>query len=116
VTFTLSVVDSGAALQQTLDAGGEMAPAPIDPTAQLPPVLSLVADTTSQLDFRSVLERLNGFMKVANLAAEVCSCRSAVIQRLDCPICTFLQVHPLVKLAWGIVSVAYKVSTQYENV
>lgn len=91
-----------------MDANAGMAPVP---TTQLPPGLSVVEDTANQLDFRSVLKRLDGFMKVTDLAAEVRRCRSAVFQRLDTRSVPFTQVHPLVKLAWGVVSVAYKVST-----
>ena len=98
-----------------MDAGAETAFAPVDPTGQLPPGLSDVANITSQLDFRSILDRLDGFMKVANLVAEVCCCRPAVLQRLDYLMSTFSQVHPFVKLAWGVVSVAYKVSTRGGN-
>lgn len=61
-------------MQQAMDAS---VPAPINLTAQLPPGLSLVASTASRLDFQSVLERLDGFMKIANLAAEVCQCHVA---------------------------------------
>ena len=73
LTVTLSVVDTEAAVQQAMDANAEMASAPIDPTAQLPSGLSDVADTARKLDFGSVLARLDGFMKVADLAAEVCT-------------------------------------------
>jgi hypothetical protein len=93
VTVTISVVNAGAAVQQAMDANAEMASVPIDPTAQLPD-LSAVANTASQLDFRSVLERLDGFMKVADLAAEVCWCLSAILQRLDYQICTFHDAGP----------------------
>lgn len=55
-----------------MNANAEMASAPIDPVAQSPLGLSVVINTASQLDFQSVLERLGGFMQVADLAAEVC--------------------------------------------
>ena len=115
LTVTLSAVDTEAAVQQAMDVKAEMASAPIDPTVQLPPGLSDVADMTKRLDFGSVLARLDGFMKVADLAAEVCQRYSTTLQRLNYPIILSIQVHPLVKLAWGVVSVAYKVRTRNEN-
>jgi hypothetical protein len=69
VTATISIMNAGVAVQQAVDANAEMASAP---TVQVLPDLSIAANTTGQLDFRSVLERLDGFMKVADLAAEVC--------------------------------------------
>ena len=79
LTVTLSVVDMEAAVQQAMDANAEMASAPIDPTVELPSGLSDVADTARRLDFGGVLARLEGFMKVADLAAEVCWCYSATL-------------------------------------
>jgi hypothetical protein len=89
VTSTISVLDAAAALQQATDVNAAMASAPIDPTTQLPPSLSVAAETASHLDFRSVFEHLDGFVKIANLAAEVCWRHSAVLQSLDYPICPF---------------------------
>src|SRR6266852_8113309 len=86
LTVALSVVDTEAAVQQAMDANAEIASAPIDPTVQLPSGLSDVADAAKRLDFGSVLTRLDGFMKVADLAAEVCRCYSATLQRLNYPI------------------------------
>ena len=88
LTVTLSVVDTEAAVRQAVDANAEMASAPIDPTVQLPSGFSDVADTAKRLDFGRVLARLDGFMKIADLAAEVCRCHSATLQRLNCPIYT----------------------------
>jgi len=84
LTVTLSIVDTQAAVQQAMDANAQMA-APIDPIVQLPSGLSDVADTARRLDFGSVLVRLDGFMKVADLAAEVCRCYSATLQQLNYP-------------------------------
>ena len=61
-----------AAVDRTMDAGAAMTSPSIDPTTQLPPGLSGIAGTASQFDLRGVLKRLEGFMGVANLAAEVC--------------------------------------------
>ena len=79
LTVTLSVVDTQAAVQQAIDANAEMASAPIDPTVELPSGLSDVADTAMKLDLGGVLARLNGFMKIADLVAEVCRCYSATL-------------------------------------
>ena len=70
-------------VQQAIDVTAEMASSPIDATVQLPPSLSDVADTAKRLDFGSVLARLDGFMKVADLSAEVCQCYSPTLQRLN---------------------------------
>ncbi len=85
LTVTLSVVDTEAAVQQAMDANAEMASPPIDPTVELPSGLSDVADTARKLDFGNVLARLDGFMKVADLAAEVCRCYSAAPSTIELP-------------------------------
>ena len=100
-TVTSSVVDTQAAVQQAKDANAEMASAPIDTTVQLPPGLSDVADTVRRLDLGSVLARLNGFMKAADLAAEVCQCYSTTIQRLNYPIYTFHAGPPNGQIGMG---------------
>ena len=74
LTVTLSVADTQAAVRQAMEANAEMASTL---TVELPSGLSDVADTARRLDFGSVLARLDGFMKVADLAAEVCRCYSA---------------------------------------
>ena len=66
-------MDAETAVQQAADANAAMGCAPDDLTNQLPPTLSAVASAaTSQFDLGSILKRLEGFMKLANLAAEVC--------------------------------------------
>ena len=79
LTVTLSVADAQAAVQQAIDVNAEMASPPMDPTVELPSGLSDVADTAMKLDLGSVLARLDGFMKVADLAAEVCRCYSKTL-------------------------------------
>ena len=101
LTVTLSVVDTEAAVQQAIDANAEMASAPIDATVQLPPGLSDIADTARRLDLGSVLGRLDGFMKVADLAAEVCRYYSAALQRLNYPIYTFHAGPPVGQVGVG---------------
>ena len=101
LTVTLSVVDTEAAVREAMDANAEMASAPIDPTVQLPSGLPDVADTARKPDFGSVLARLDGFMKVADLAAEVCRGYSATLQRLNYPIYTFHAGPPFGQIGVG---------------
>ena len=102
LTVTLSVVDTEAAVQQAMDANAEMASAPIGPTVQPPPGLSDDADTARRVDFGSVLARLNGFMKAADLAAEVCRCHSAtLLQPPNYPIYTSHAGPPIGQIGVG---------------
>jgi len=101
LTVTLSVVDTEAAVQQAMDANAEMASPPIDPTVELPSGLSDVADTARRLDLGGVLARLDGFMKVADLAAEVCRCYWAAFQRLNYPIYAFHVGPPIGQIGVG---------------
>jgi len=72
-TVTISEMDAETAVQQATDANAAMARAPDDPTDQLPPTLSAVASAAmGQFDLGSILKRLEGFMKLADLATEVC--------------------------------------------
>ena len=73
LTVPISEMDAETAVQQAADANAAMARAPDDPTDQLPPTLSAVASAAmSQFDLGRILKRLEGFMKLADLAAEVC--------------------------------------------
>ena len=73
INVTTSELDAGTAVQQVVDANAAMARAPDDPTDQTPPAISnAAAAAKKQFDLRSILERLEGFMGLANLAAEVC--------------------------------------------
>jgi hypothetical protein len=76
VTVTASVADVAASMQEALDANSEMT-SPSDPTDQLQPGLAIGAAVRNQSGLLGVLERLDGFMKLADLAAEVRLCRSA---------------------------------------
>ena len=80
INVAVSELDAGAAVQQAVDANAAMARAPDDPTDRKPPAISnAAAAVTKQFDLRSILERLEGFMGLANLAAEVCVFRSAIL-------------------------------------
>jgi len=73
INVTISELDAGAAVQQAVDANAVMACAPDDPTDQVPPTLSGgAAAVTKQFDLGSILERLEGFMELAKVVAEVC--------------------------------------------
>ena len=73
ISVTISDLDPGAAVQQAVDANAAMTRAPDDPTDQVPPALSgAAAAATKQFDLGSILGRLEGFMKLAGVAAEVC--------------------------------------------
>jgi hypothetical protein len=72
INVTISELDAEAAVQQTVDANATMARAPDDPTDQVPPAFSGAATAAmKQFDLGSVLKRLEGFMELAKVAAEV---------------------------------------------
>ena len=82
MNVTISELDAGAAVQQAVDANAAMACAPDDPTDQVPPALSdAAAAATKQFDLGSILGRLEGFMELAKVAAEVC--RSMFSDRVE---------------------------------
>jgi len=73
LNVTISELDAGAAVQEAVAANAAMARALDDPTDQVPPALSgLAAAATKQLDLGGILKRLEGFMELAKVAAEVC--------------------------------------------
>jgi len=77
-------------VQQTVDANAAMARAPDDPTDQVPPTLSSgAAAATKQFDLGSILERLEGFMELAKVVAEVCRSMFSDRVELTDPIDTF---------------------------
>jgi hypothetical protein len=71
INVTVSELDAGAAVRQAVDANAAMARAP-DPIDQVPPALSGVAAAAKQFDLGSILKRLEGFMELAKVVAEVC--------------------------------------------
>jgi hypothetical protein len=71
VTVAISAVDAAAAVQEAWDANERLVTGPTDPTDPLQPGLAIVAAADNQVSFRGVLDRLDGFMKLANVAAEV---------------------------------------------
>jgi hypothetical protein len=81
MTAVISIVDAAVAVQQAFDVNARMASGPSDTNAWLPSSVAGVASTAKCFDFQSVLERLDGFMKVADLAAEVCRYCATVFRR-----------------------------------
>jgi len=72
IMTTVTGVDAGAAVQAAFNADSNMAFAPIDLGDFPKPASSNTAAIANQNGLRSVLERLDGFMRLANIAAEVC--------------------------------------------
>ena len=72
MTITASVADVEVSVREALNANSEMASSPNDPTEQLQPGVAIGASVTNQSGLLGVLERLDGFMKLVDLAAEVC--------------------------------------------
>ena len=71
VIVTASAVDAEVSMQGALNAASEMTSSPNDYTNQLQPALAISAAVTNQSGLLGVLERLDGFMRLADLAAEV---------------------------------------------
>jgi hypothetical protein len=82
INVTISELDAGAAVQQAVNANGAMGHAPDDPTDRVPPALSgAAAAATRQFDLASILGRLEVFMELAKVVAEVC--RSMFSDRVE---------------------------------
>jgi hypothetical protein len=69
-------------VRDALDADSKMASAPNDPTDRLQPGLAIGAVVANKRGFQCLLERLEGFMKLADLAAEVHCQLPAVLQTI----------------------------------
>ena len=59
------------AIEEASNANSQMACAPNDPADQPQPALAIGAAATNQSGLSGLLQRLDGFMRLANLAAEV---------------------------------------------
>ena len=68
---TVATVNAETAIEEAFNANSRMACAPNDPTDQLQPALVLGGIAANQSGLYSLLERLNSFMRLVNLAAEV---------------------------------------------
>ena len=71
ITATVAAANAETAIEEALTANSQMACAPNDPTDEFQPVLAISAAATNQSGLSGLLERLDGFMRLANLAAEV---------------------------------------------
>ena len=71
VIVTASAVDAEVSVQGALTAASEMTSSPNDYTDQLQPAPAISAAVTNQSGLLGVLDRLDGFMRLADLAAEV---------------------------------------------
>ena len=71
ITAVVATASAGTAIEEVLNANLQMACAPNDPTDQLQPALAIGAAVTNQSGLSGLLQRLDGFMRLANLAAEV---------------------------------------------
>ena len=71
ITATVAAANAETAIEEALTANSQMACAPNDPTDKFQPVLAISAAATNQSGLSGLLERLDGFMRLANLAAEV---------------------------------------------
>ena len=82
-TITITVTDVEAAMQEASSLNSKMTTAPNDPADQLQPALA-IGTAVSQNGLCVVLERLDGFMRLADLAAEVSHHYSMVLSdRMD---------------------------------
>ena len=71
ITATITVANAATAIEEAINANSQMTGAPNNPTDQLQPALAIGSTLTSQSGLSSLLERLDGFMRLGNLAAEV---------------------------------------------
>ena len=71
ITAIVAAANAETAIEEALNANSQMACAPNDPTDQLQPALAIGAAATNQSGLSGLLQRLDGFMRLANLAAEV---------------------------------------------
>ena len=69
-TITITATDVETAMQEASSSNSKMATAPNDPVDRLQPALA-IGTAVSQNGLRGILERLDGFIRLAGLAAEV---------------------------------------------
>ena len=71
ITAIVAAANAETATEEASNANSQMTCAPNDPTDQLQPALAIGAVATNQSGLSGLLQRLDGFMRLANLAAEV---------------------------------------------
>ena len=88
VTVTASAVDAEVLVQGALNAKSEMTSSPNDYIDQLQPALAISAAVTNQSGLLSVLERLDGFMRLATEVRCIVryASRMAQLMALELPI------------------------------
>jgi hypothetical protein len=80
ITAIITAADDEAAVQEAVNANSKMQFTPNDPIDQLQPALAIEDAVVNKSGLLSVLERLDGFMRLANLAAEVRYCSVSALQ------------------------------------
>src|SRR6266852_2234594 len=68
IMVIVATANPETAIEEALNANSQMACALNDPTDQLQPVLAIGAAATNQSGLSGLLQRLDGFMRLANLA------------------------------------------------
>ena len=71
ITAIVATTSAETAIEEALNANSQMTSASNDPTDQLQPALTMGATAANQSGLSGLLERLDGFMKLADLTAEV---------------------------------------------
>ena len=74
ITAIVTTANAETAIEEALNADSQMACAPNDHTDAFQPVLAISAAATNQSGLSGLLQRLDGFMRLADLAAEVRGC------------------------------------------
>ena len=69
ITAIFATANADTAIEEALNDNSQLAPN--DPTDQLQPALAIGAAATNQSGLYGLLGQLDGFMRLANLAAEV---------------------------------------------
>ena len=80
ITAIIIAANHETALQEAVSANSKMQSAPTDPTDQLQTALAIEDAVVNKSGLLSVLERLEGFMRLANLAADVRYCSMSALR------------------------------------
>ena len=80
ITAIITAADDEAAMQEAVSAGSKMLSTPNDPIDQLQPALAIEDAVVNKSGLLSVLERLDGFMRLADLTAEVRCCSTSALR------------------------------------
>lgn len=80
ITAIITAANGEAAVQEAVSANSKLRPTPNDPTDQLQPALAIEDAVVNKSGLLSVLERLDGFMRLADLTAEVRCCSMSALR------------------------------------